>query len=135
VVVENGTILELDDHSLNVGERIPGGYIYVQGSSVGDIEPAVIRDREVLSENGFVVLVVDTTRDGKIIGKPEFVSRGFADGRDSQELFQGAEDVVLRTLRKYGDNGKRVDDKVADALGRYLYNETRRRPVVQAIIR
>lgn len=135
VVVENGTILELDEHSLNVGERIPGGYIYVQGSSVGDIGPAVIRDREVLSENGFVVVVLDTTRDGKILGKPEFVTRGFADGRDSQELFRGAEDVVVRTLKKYAQNGKRVDDKVADALGRYLYNETRRRPVVQAVIR
>ncbi|MFW6096701.1 MAG: ribonuclease J [Chloroflexota bacterium] len=135
VVVENGTILELDEQSLSVGERIPGGYIYVQGSSVGDIGPAVIRDREVLSENGFVVVVVDTTRDGKILGKPEFVTRGFADGRDSQDLFRGAEDVVVRTLQKHSNNGKRVDDKVADALGRYLYNETRRRPVVQAIIK
>ncbi len=135
VVVENGTILELDEHSLSIGERIPGGYIYVQGSSVGDIGPAVIRDREVLSENGFVVVVVDTTRDGKILGKPEFVTRGFADGRDSQDLFQGAEEVVVRTLQKHSNNGKRVDDKVADALGRYLYNETRRRPVVQAIIK
>lgn len=135
VVVENGTILELDEHSLNLGERIPGGYIYVQGSSVGDIGPSVIRDREVLSENGFVVVVVDTTHEGKILGKPEFVTRGFADGRDSQELFRGAEEVVVRTLQKHGDNGKRVDEKVADALGRYLYNETRRRPVVQAIIK
>jgi ribonuclease J len=135
VVVENGTILELDEHSLKVGERVPGGYIYVQGSSVGDIGPAVIRDREVLSENGFVVVVVERTPNGAVIGKPEFVTRGFAARRDSQELFQGAEEVVLRTVQKYDEQSKQMEDKVADALGRYLYNETRRRPVVQAVIK
>lgn len=134
-VVENGTVLELDEHSMKVRERIPGGYIYVQGSSVGDIGPAVIRDREVLSENGFVVVVVDTAENGMIIGKPEFVTRGFADSRDSQELFKGAEDVVLRTVRRFSDNPKQVSDKVAEALGRYLYNETRRRPVIQAVVK
>jgi ribonuclease J len=134
-VVENGTILELDEHSLKVGDRVPGGYIYVQGSSVGDIGPAVIRDREVLSENGFVVVVVERSPNGAVIGKPEFVTRGFAARRDSQELFQGAEEVVLRTVQKFDEQPKQVEDKVADALGRYLYNETRRRPVVQAVIR
>ena len=134
-VVENGTILELDEQSMKVGDRIPGGYIYVQGSSVGDIGPAVIRDREVLSDSGFVVVMVDTDKNGAIIGKPEFVTRGFVDNRDSQELFHGAEDVVERTVRKYGDHPNQVKDKVADALGRYLYNETRRRPVVQAIVK
>lgn len=134
-VVENGTVLELDEHSLKVGSRIPGGYIYVQGSSVGDIGPAVIQDREVLSENGFVVVVVDTAENGMIIGKPEFVTRGFVDSRDSQELFQGAEEVVVRTVRRFSEQPKQASEKVADALGRYLYNETRRRPVVQAIIK
>lgn len=134
-VVENGTILELDEHSMKIGERIPGGYIYVQGSSVGDIGPAVIRDREVLSENGFVVVVVDTAENGMIIGKPDFVTRGFADHRDSRELFEGAEEVVVRAVRRHSDERAQVAEKVADALGRYLYNETRRRPVVQAIIK
>lgn len=135
VVVENGTILELDEHSLKVGERIPGGYIYVQGSSVGDIGPAVIRDREVLSESGFVVVVVEGGSNGSSFVKPEFVTRGFADSRDSQDLFQGAEEVVMRTIRKYREHPDQVEDKVADALSRYLYNETRRRPVVQAVVK
>ena len=134
-VVENGTVLELDEHSLKVGDRIPGGYIFVQGSSVGDIGPAVIRDREVLSESGFVIVVVDTNKNGDIVGKPEFITRGFVDGRDSQALFQGAQDVVTRTVRKYGDHPKQMNEKVADAVGRYLYNETRRRPVVQAVVK
>ncbi len=135
VVVENGTILELDEHSMKVGARVPGGYIYVQGSSVGDIGPAVIRDREILSENGFVIVVVDTAANGKVIGKPEFVSRGFADRRDGQELFQGAEEVVLRTVNRFADEPGKLNERVVDALGRYLYNETRRRPVIQAVIK
>lgn len=134
-VVENGTILELDEHSMKVGERIPGGYIYVQGASVGDIGPAVIRDREMLSESGFVVVVVDTDEQGAIIGRPEFVTRGFADGRDSQDLFKGAEETVMRTVRKYREHPKQMNGKLADALGRYLYQETGRRPLVQAVVK
>jgi ribonuclease J len=134
-VVENGTILELDEHSLKVGERIPGGYIYVQGASVGDIGPAVIRDRELLSDSGFVVVVVDTDEQGAIIGRPEFVTRGFADGRDSQDLFKGAEETVVRTVRKYREHPKQMNGKLADALGRYLYQETGRRPLVQAVVK
>lgn len=134
-VVENGTVLELDEHSLKVGERIPGGYIYVQGGSVGDIGPSVIRDREALSERGFVVAVVATDGNGSVKGKPEFVTRGFADRRNSQELFEGAEDTVVRTVRKYRDHPQQVNDKVADAVGRYLYQETGLRPLVHAVVK
>lgn len=134
-VVENGTILELDEHALKVGERVPGGYIYVQGASVGDIGPAVIRDREKLSDSGFVVVVADTDGNGHILGQPEFISRGFADRHDSQELFEKAQETVVRTVRKYRDHPKQVEDKVADAVGRYLYRETGLRPVVQATVR
>ena len=133
-VVENGTILELDEHSLKVGERVPGGYIYVQGASVGDIGPAVIRDREKLSDSGFVVVIADTDGNGRLLGKPDFVSRGFADRRDSKELFEGARESVARAVRKYRDNPKQVSTKVADAVGRYLYRETGLRPVVEAVI-
>jgi ribonuclease J len=133
-VVENGTVLELDEHSLKVGERIPGGYIYVQGGSVGDIGPSVIRDREALSERGFVVAVVATNGNGSVKGKPEFVTRGFADRHNSQELFEGAEDTVVRTVRKYRDHPQQVNDKVADAVGRYLYQETGLRPLVHSVV-
>ncbi|MFW6183132.1 MAG: ribonuclease J [Chloroflexota bacterium] len=134
-VVENGTILELDEHSLKVGERIPGGYIYVQGASVGDIGPSVIRDREVLSDSGFVVVVLETNDEGNVIGRPQFVTRGFADQRDSEDLFKGAEEAVMRAVRKYRDNQKQVNGKVADSLSRYLYQETGRRPLVQALVK
>lgn len=134
-VVENGTMLELDEHSLKVDERIPGGYIYVQGGSVGDIGPSIIRDREALSERGFVVAVVATDGNGSVKGKPEFVTRGFADRRNSQELFEGAEDTVVRTVRKYRDHPQQVNDKVADAVGRYLYQETGLRPLVHAVVK
>ena len=134
-VVENGTVLELDEHSLNVGERIPGGYIYVDGATVGDIGPAVMRDREKLSDSGFVVAISQVNKKGELLGRPEFVSRGFADFRDQEALLDGAETVIARTLRKhYQNHPKQVEQRVADALSRYLYEETGRRPIVEAVV-
>jgi len=134
-VVENGTVLELDEHSLKVGERIPGGYIYVDGSTVGDIGPAVMRDREKLSDSGFVVAVAKANKKGELLTRPEFVSRGFADFRDQEGLLDGAEDVVARTVKKHYQNGSgQVAQRVSDALSRYLYEETGRRPVVEAVV-
>ena len=133
-VVENGYILELDEHSINISDRVPGGYIYVDGASVGDIGPAVIRDREKLSDSGFVVVALRTTNRGELRGKPEFITRGFADLRDAQELMQGAEDVVERTVKRYKDKPEQIQNRVGDALSRYLYQETGRRPVVETFI-
>jgi ribonuclease J len=133
-VVENGTIIELDEHALRVGDRVPGGYVYVDGASVGDIGPAVMRDREKLSNSGFVVVVVNTDGRGNVQGKPEFVTRGFADIRDSGELFASAEETVTRTVQRYREHPKQVKDKVSDTLGRFFYQETGRRPVVEVLV-
>ena len=64
-IVENGYVIEFDDGEGRIGERVPGGYVYVDGSTVGDISPEVLRDREVLSRDGFVVAIVQARqRDG-----------------------------------------------------------------------
>lgn len=135
-VVENGTILELDEHSLKIGERIPGGYIYVDGATVGDIGPAVMRDRDKLADSGFVVAVSSVNKQGELLSRPEFVSRGFADFRDQEQLLDGAERTIARTIKKhYQQHPKQVEQRVADALSRYLYEETGRRPVVEAVVK
>jgi ribonuclease J len=133
-VVENGYILELDEHSLRIGDRVPGGYIYVDGASVGDIGPSVIRDRERLSDSGFVLVVVHRNGVGTEYVKPRFVSRGFADFRDAQALLEGASETVTRTVHRYRETPDQVEAKVADAVSQYLYRETGRRPLVEAVV-
>jgi ribonuclease J len=133
-VVENGYILELDQNSLHIGDRVPGGYIYVDGASVGDIGPSVIRDRERLSDSGFVLVVVSNNGDGQGLGRPRFVTRGFADFRDAQALLDGASETVMRTVQRYREHPEQVEQKVADAISQYLYRETGRRPLVEAVV-
>jgi ribonuclease J len=86
-VIENGYILEFDRENGSVGERVPGGYVFVDGSGVGDIGPAVLRDREILARDGFVVAIVQRDAEtGQLCRPPDIISRGFVFLRDSEEL-------------------------------------------------
>ncbi|MFZ0543819.1 MAG: ribonuclease J, partial [Candidatus Promineifilaceae bacterium] len=101
-IVENGTVLELDEDSLTIGPRIPGGYVFVDGSSVGDVGPSVIRERERLSQSGFLVAVIRINEDGLLIGRPEIVTKGFVYLDESQELLEGAEETIAAIVNTNG---------------------------------
>jgi ribonuclease J len=134
-VIENGTILEFDAHNMHIGERIPGGYIFVDGIGVGDVGPSVMRDRELLAESGFFVTAVRVNEDGRLIGKPEIVSRGFVYLSEAQELLDGAEELVANTVEGYDGPRERLARKIEDNLRRYLHGETGRRPVIYALVK
>jgi ribonuclease J len=134
-VVENGTVLELDEHSLTVGPRIPGGYIFVDGSGVGDVGPAVMRDRERLANSGFFVAIVSLDERGQVIDRPEIISRGFVYLEEASDVLDGAEDVITRTIKASGRNRDKLNKKIESALSRYLYAETGRRPMVYVIVK
>ena len=134
-VVENGTILELDEQSLTVGPRIPGGYIFVDGSGVGDVGPAVMRDRERLANSGFFIAIVSLDQSGQIIDKPEIISRGFVYLGEAGDIMEGAEEVITRTISASGRNRAKLYKKLESALSRFLYAETGRRPMVYVIVK
>lgn len=134
-VLENGMVLEIDKYGIRKGERVPGGYVFVDGSGVGDVGRVVMRDREILARDGFLIAVVNVDRNnGRMLGEPEIISRGFVYLRDSDGLL----DVVKGTIADViattkGQNGKRRE-KLEDNLSRVLFNETKRRPMVFGII-
>jgi ribonuclease J len=135
MVVENGYILEFDGESGRIGERIPGGYVFVDGSGVGDIGPVVMRDREILASDGFVVAVIKLDeKTGQPAGRPEIVSRGFVYVRESVELIERAEDKILEVIEKSDGGRAGLSDKVRDELGKLLYDETKRRPMILPVI-
>jgi ribonuclease J len=134
-VVENGTILEFDAHNMRIGDRIPGGYVFVDGSGVGDIGPSVMRDRELLAESGFFVTAVRVNEDGRLIGKPEIVSRGFVYLSEAQDLLDGAEELVVNTVEGYDGPREKLGRKIEENLRRYLHGETGRRPVIYALVK
>lgn len=134
-VVENGTPLELDENSLTICPRLPGGYIFVDGSSVGDVNWSVVRDRDRLSQSGFFFAVVSTNGRGDVLGKPEIVSRGFVTPEEEDELLPGAEETIIRAVKTYSNGRESLHKPVADALARFLYNETGRRPFVHVVVK
>lgn len=131
-VVENGTTLEFTKNGeMVIGDRIPGGYVFVDGSGVGDIGPAVLRDREALGRDGFVMIVgLINKKTGQLIGEPEVISRGFVYRSNSDELFKAIRNLVRETASGIG-NGNR-SQQVQNAIGKMVYTETKRRPMVFA---
>ncbi|MEP7357470.1 MAG: ribonuclease J [Anaerolineales bacterium] len=138
-LVENGTVLEFEDGVVRAGERIPGGYVYVDGSGVGDIGPSVMREREALAQDGFVVVNLLINQAGGLVGKPEIISRGFAFVRDSDELFTAAQAHIAATLAKAAGNGtpaspQALREKVQQALADFFYANLKRRPMIFALV-
>ncbi len=135
-VVENGTPLELTESTLEIMPRLPGGYVFVDGASVGEIGWPVVRDREALAQSGVVFAVLATNDLGKVIGRPEIISRGFVNPKESDELLEGAAEAILRAADVYSrmKRGK-LNEAIEDALSRYLYAETGRRPLVHVVVK
>jgi ribonuclease J len=135
-VVENGTILELDEHSLTVGPRIPGGYVFIDGSGVGDVGPSVIRERERLSQSGFFVAVVRVDDQGQMIGQPDLISRGFVYLDESQDLLEGVRDTIAAIVNTNGKaTPEQLGKKIESALYKYFSAEIGRRPMIHAVVK
>jgi ribonuclease J len=133
-VVENGTVLDFTDGQLSVVERVPGGYVFVEGALVGETGPRVMAERDVLAQNGVVMAVVRYKRkSGEAVGKPRVMMHGFVFTPGADELVKGAEGVVRSAASvKAGTPSEEVERKIEQALSRYLYKETKLRPVVKA---
>jgi ribonuclease J len=135
-VVQNGYVLAFDDGRLQVGERVPGGYVFVDGALVGEVGPKLIREREALGENGFVTVVARYDRHaGQLIGRSRILTGGFVYAPESGDLLDRAQDVIRSAASvKPGTLSKEVEDKVERALSHFFYRETRRSPVVRSAV-
>jgi len=135
-VVENGTIVEVDQNGVRIGERVPGGYVFVDGSRVGDVGRAVLHDREILSRDGFVIVVANVDRKRhNLVGQPDIVSRGFVYLRESNDLLNKISNVVKKTVSSSnGGSRGQLQNKLEDSISSLLYNETRRRPMVFTVV-
>ena len=135
-VIENGATVELDGRGVTVGERQPGGYVFVDGSGVGDIGRAVIRDREILAKDGFVLVSVNVDqRSGKLVDEPRIVSRGFVYLRESEDFLSQIRENITHTVSRSRRNlnGNR-QSLVEENLSKLIYNETKRRPMIFSIL-
>jgi ribonuclease J len=132
-VLTDGDVLELDEDGADYAERIDADYVYVDGLGVGDIDHVVLRDRKHLASDGMVVIILAMDKQtGQVSGRPEVVSRGFVDMEESEDLIERTRDCVLKSLSgadhivEWGA----VHTQVKEAAAKFLYDETRRRPMV-----
>jgi ribonuclease J len=135
-VVENGTVIEFEDELMRVGERIPGGYVFVDGSRVGDVGPAVVRERGSLSRDGFVSISVLIDKDMMQYRDPVINTRGFVYKDDIASLEMDIEEVIDDVLQEAkAANGHKVDEvdietSLEQALRKMLSQKSRRRPML-----
>jgi ribonuclease J len=139
LLCEDGDAVRLDSSGLHRDGTVPGGYLFVDGSSVGDIGHGVLRDRMVLSEEGVVMAVatVDLKR-GEVVGVPQIVTRGWAYDHDTEALLDEARVQVTKALEQSlssGSHDHETLNRVArKALGRLVGDRTRQRPMIVPVI-
>ena len=136
-VVENGYVIEIDDEGARVRERVPGGWVFVDGSGVGDIGPAVLRDREALGRDGFVVAVaVMEKKEWKLVRPVELVTRGMVYLPDAGEFLEKAAAAASESLTTGNPVRDEVEvrERVRRALGRTIHDEIGRRPMIDVVV-
>jgi ribonuclease J len=133
-VLEDGDILELNPQTGKIAGKVSAGNVYVDGLSVGDIGTVVLRDRKMLSRDGMVVVIIAINRQtGKLIGRPDIISRGFVDTREARDMIEESRNLVARALGHGRDrpaDWSFISAKVRDMLNRFYYEQTKRRPMI-----
>lgn len=138
-IVDNGDTVEFQGGVARKGAKVQAGNVLIDGLGVGDVGNIVLRDRKLLSQDGILVVVVTLSKqDGAIMSGPDIISRGFVYVRESEGLLDEANRIVTSTLNKLMSDKVNewasLKTNVKDALGRFLYEQTRRRPMILPII-
>lgn len=135
-VVEDGTVLDLRDGVVEVVGQLDLGYVYVDGSTVGEITEADLKDRRILAEEGFIsIFTAVDLQTGRIIVGPEIQSRGFA---EDESVFDEVKPLVVKALKDAAENGTRdvhaFSQVIRRTVGRWVNTQHRRRPMIVPVV-
>ncbi|ALP34977.1 ribonuclease J [Paenibacillus sp. IHB B 3084] len=138
-ITDIGEVIEIQNGGARRAGKVTAGNVLIDGLGVGDVGNIVLRDRKLLSQDGILVVVVTLSKqDGTIKSGPDIISRGFVYVRESEGLLDEANRIVSSTLHKLMSENVNewasLKTNVKDALGRFLYEQTRRRPMILPII-
>jgi ribonuclease J len=139
IIAEGGSIMEFTAGFGKIVGKAPVGYIYVDGTTVGDVGNVVVRDRQMLAKDGMLIVVVSIdSATGGLVAGPDVVSRGFVYMRQSQDLIEATKETVRNALNKRsngtGSDAAYVSRKIKDVVSEFLFRETRRRPMVLPMV-
>jgi len=138
-VMNVGEVLELDGSSCTRGGTVPSGRVLIDGYGVGDVGNIVLRDRRHLSRDGLIVVVATVSvEEQALVSGPDIISRGFVYVREAEELMEEVRSISNEVLQKYLDNGvtewTQMKNGVKDALTKFLFQKTKRKPMILPVI-
>lgn len=136
VIGENGIVVDLRDGEMSVVGQLDLGYVYVDGSTVGEITDADLKDRRILAEEGFIsIFVAIDAQTGRVIVGPEIQARGFA---EDETVFDDVRPQIVKALTEASDNGMRdahgYSQVVRRTVGRWVNTQHRRRPMIVPVV-
>ncbi len=138
-IMTNGRVLELNEEEAKLTTQVPNGRVLVDGLGVGDVGNIVLRDRQHLSQDGLIVIVMTMdSNTGEIVSGPDVVSRGFVYVRESENLMDDVKKVIRDEVKKCEENHIRdwstIKSNVKDTLRDYIFEKTKRNPMILPII-
>ncbi len=143
IIPDNGSIIEIQDKGtkfIKLKEKAPSGIVMVDGFSVGDIQDVVIRDRQMLAQDGiFIIFAIVNAQTGKLKKSPDIISRGFVYLRESQELLHQARIIIKNTVEDSTKgmnpiNFDFVKTNLTDDVSKFLFQKTAKRPIVIPVL-
>ena len=139
IMLDIGDVLELNENSAKIIERIPAGGIYVDGLGIGDVGSTVLKDRQNLATSGILIIAMALShKTSELVSGPDIISKGFIFMKESGEMIDGIKDVVRNTLidlNSYGENDwKKIKTSITSNVKDYLWKNIKREPLIIPII-
>jgi ribonuclease J len=138
-ILSSGDVLEFDEkQNARVNGKVHTGVVMVDGLGVGDVGNIVLRDRQKLSEDGIIIVVMTLDSEGRVLSGPDIVTRGFVYVRDSGDLMDAARNVLRETMDRMEDahisDWPKIKNEVKSDLSDFVWKETQRKPMILPII-
>lgn len=139
MMLTNGRVLELDKNMCKLGSTVPAGQLLVDGLGVGDVGNIVLKDRQHLSQDGLIIVVIAMDgKTGQILAGPDIISRGFVYVRESEDLMDSIKRQICKDISNMESEGIKdwttIKTRVKDTLHDFVYSKTKRNPMIIPII-
>ncbi len=138
ILLESGDVLNVKNGVANKEGRVPCGFVFVDGLGVGDVGNVVLRDRQRLSEDGIILLVMAMDAENRIVSGPEIVTRGFVYVKESDELLEDIhmliDDTICEHFENDGGGRNKLKNSIKDAVSEFVWKRTKRRPMILPVI-
>jgi ribonuclease J len=139
-IADNGQVIEVrNQRAVMTAKRVPTDYVFVDGLGVGDVSHVVLRDRQMLAEDGMVVVIVQIAgKTGKLVGAPDIISRGFVHAKESGRLIHDTRERIRKILKdrepRASADDAQIKNRLRDDLGQFFFRRTERRPLILPVV-